>query len=56
VVESDPYAMGWNPLVGHDDFDLDRQVRLDVLAESERALSDGRLSADIRDVSHAARL
>jgi NAD(P)H dehydrogenase (quinone) len=48
VVESDLYAMGWNPVVDHDDFNHDRQERLDVLTESEDALHQGRLSADIR--------
>lgn len=48
VVESDLYAMGWNPVVGHDDFGLDGTVRLDVLEESERAFRAGTLSEDIR--------
>lgn len=47
VVESDLYAMRWNPVVDHGDFGHDRAERLDVLAESERALREGTLSADI---------
>lgn len=48
VVESDLYAMGWNPVVGPDDFGHDPAARLDVLAESQRALETGTLSEDIR--------
>ncbi|KIF75601.1 NADPH-quinone reductase [Streptomyces sp. 150FB] len=48
VVESDLYAMGWNPVVDHEDFAHDRTERLDVLTESEEALGAGRLSDDIR--------
>jgi NAD(P)H dehydrogenase (quinone) len=48
VVESDLYAMGWNPVVDHDDFGHDSCERLDVLDESQRALEGGRLSDDIR--------
>lgn len=48
VVESDLYAMGWDPVVDHADFAHDRASRLDVLTESQRALESGTLSADIR--------
>jgi NAD(P)H dehydrogenase (quinone) len=48
VVESDLYAMGWNPVVDHDDFGHDPGERLDVLTESEHALETGTLSDDIR--------
>lgn len=48
VRESDLYAMGWDPVVDHDDFAHDASERLDVLAESERALRSGGLAADIR--------
>jgi NAD(P)H dehydrogenase (quinone) len=48
VVESDLYAMAWNPVVDHSDFGHDPQARLDVLAESERAFTEGTLSPDIR--------
>lgn len=48
VVESDLYAMGWNPVVDHDDFGHDHSERLDVLTESQRALETGSLSDDIR--------
>jgi NAD(P)H dehydrogenase (quinone) len=48
VVESDLYAMGWNPVVGPDDFGHDPQERLDVLEASEAALTAGTLSPDIR--------
>jgi NAD(P)H dehydrogenase (quinone) len=48
VVESDLYAMRWNPVVDHSDFQHDPGGRLDVLAESERALETGTLSEDIR--------
>ncbi len=48
VRESDLYAMGWDPVVDHDDFHHDAGERLDVLAESERALESGDLAADIR--------
>ena len=47
VVESDLYAMGWNPVVDHEDFQHDRSERLDVLEESERALRQQTLSPDI---------
>lgn len=46
VVESDLYAMGWNPVVDHADFAHDRDERLDVLTESERALNSGTLAGD----------
>jgi len=48
VCESDLYAMGWDPVVDHDDFAHDVVERLDVLAESERALRSGDLAADVR--------
>jgi NAD(P)H dehydrogenase (quinone) len=48
VRESDLYAMGWNPVVGHGDFAHDPAERLDVLEESQRALESGTLSEDIR--------
>ncbi|MGH3412356.1 MAG: NAD(P)H-dependent oxidoreductase [Marmoricola sp.] len=48
VVESDLYAMGWNPVVDHADFGHDPGDRLDILAESERALRSDTMSADIR--------
>ncbi|MFE5847910.1 NAD(P)H-dependent oxidoreductase [Streptomyces niveus] len=48
VVESDLYAMEWNPVVGHGDFHHDPDERLDVLEESQRALETGTLSEDIR--------
>ena len=48
VVESDLYAMGWNPVVDHEDFAHDRTERLDVLTESQEALETGGLSDDIR--------
>nr|WP_264372484.1 NAD(P)H-dependent oxidoreductase [Georgenia subflava] len=48
VVESDLYAMGWDPVVDHDDFGHDPAERLDVLEESQRALESGGLRADIR--------
>lgn len=48
VVESDLYAMGWNPVVDHSDFGHDPGERLDVLNESQRALETGTLSDDIR--------
>ncbi len=48
VVESDLYAMGWNPVVGPDDFRHDPSERLDVLTASQRALESGELSADIQ--------
>ena len=48
VVESDLYAMGWNPVVDHADFAHDPAARLDVLEESQRALESGTLSEDIR--------
>jgi NAD(P)H dehydrogenase (quinone) len=48
VVESDLYAMGWNPVVDHGDFGHDPGERLDVLNESQRALETGTLSDDIR--------
>lgn len=48
VRESDLYAMGWDPVVSHDDFGHDAGDRLDVLTESERAFRSGHLAADIR--------
>ncbi|KAA0017363.1 NAD(P)H-dependent oxidoreductase [Antrihabitans cavernicola] len=48
VLESDLYAMKWNPVVDHDDFGHDPAQRLDVLTESEQALHTGTLSPDIR--------
>lgn len=48
VRESDLYAMGWDPVVRHEDFAHDPAQPIDVLAESERALLDGSLHADIR--------
>lgn len=48
VAESDLYAMGWDPVVDHADFGHDRDHRLHVLTESERALRTGDLSDDIR--------
>jgi NAD(P)H dehydrogenase (quinone) len=48
VRESDLYAMNWDPVVRHGDFAHDMANRLDVLNESERALNDGSLRADIR--------
>jgi len=48
VRESDLYAMGWDPVVRHEDFAHDPDERLDVLTESERALNDGSLHTDIR--------
>jgi NAD(P)H dehydrogenase (quinone) len=48
VVESDLYAMGWNPVVDHADFGHDPAERLDVLPESQCALETGTLSDDIR--------
>lgn len=48
VRESDLYAMNWDPVVRHEDFGHDPAEPLDVLAESERALGDGSLHADIR--------
>ncbi|MFF1449862.1 NAD(P)H-dependent oxidoreductase [Streptomyces sp. NPDC058274] len=48
VVESDLYAMRWNPVVDHGDFQHDPAERLDVLTESERALNEGTLRDDIR--------
>ncbi|MEN5074885.1 NAD(P)H-dependent oxidoreductase [Isoptericola cucumis] len=61
VVESDLYAMGWNPVVTAADFgaavdgpagpaSADRHAgdRLDVAAASERALRSGTLAADVR--------
>ena len=48
VVESDLYAMGWNPVVDHGDFTHDPAERLDILTESERALNAGTLASDIR--------
>lgn len=48
VVQSDLYAMGWNPLVDHTDFTHNPEHRLDVLTESEIALRRGRLAGDIR--------
>jgi len=48
VRESDLYAMGWDPVVRAADFAHDPAERLDVLAESQRALEDGSLHEDIR--------
>lgn len=48
VAESDLYAMNWDPVVRAEDFAHDPAVRLDVLEESQRALEDGSLRADIR--------
>lgn len=48
VLESDLYAMGFNPVVDHADFTHDPDQRLDVLTESERALRNDTLAADIR--------
>ena len=48
VVESDLYAMHWNPVVDHEDFRHDPAERLDVLTESQRALETSTLSEDIR--------
>ena len=48
VRESDLYAMGWDPVVRETDFAHDPATRIDVLEESERALNDGSLHADIR--------
>jgi NAD(P)H dehydrogenase (quinone) len=47
VRESDLYAMDWDPVVRAADFAHDPAERLDVLEESERALNDGSLHADI---------
>lgn len=48
VVESDLYAMGFNPVVTGDDYQHDPAERLVVGHESKRALLAGELSADIR--------
>ena len=48
VQESDLYAMGWDPVVRHEDFTHDPAERLDVLTESQRALEEGTLSPDIK--------
>ncbi|WP_328583241.1 NAD(P)H-dependent oxidoreductase [Streptomyces sp. NBC_00370] len=48
VVESDLYAMKWNPVVDHADFQHDPVKRLDVLNESQQAFESGTLSDDIR--------
>jgi NAD(P)H dehydrogenase (quinone) len=48
VRQSDLYAMGWDPVVRHEDFAHDPAERLDVLNESQRALEDGTLSTDIQ--------
>jgi NAD(P)H dehydrogenase (quinone) len=48
VRESDLYAMEWDPVVRHSDFASDPAERLDVLAESQRALEGGTLRKDIR--------
>ncbi|MEV0433525.1 NAD(P)H-dependent oxidoreductase [Nocardia sp. NPDC050413] len=48
VIESDLYAMNWNPVVTAGDFAYDGVERLDVAEESEAALRTGRLAADIR--------
>ncbi|MDQ0378615.1 NAD(P)H-dependent oxidoreductase [Amycolatopsis thermophila] len=45
---SDLYAMKWNPVVGHDDFDREPGERLLVASASQEAYETGRLSADIR--------
>ena len=47
VVESDLYAMGWNPVVGPEDFAHDPSERLDVLTASQDAYERQRLSPDI---------
>ncbi|WP_280340038.1 NAD(P)H-dependent oxidoreductase [Nocardia neocaledoniensis] len=48
VIESDLYAMHWNPVVTAADFAEDGVGRLDVANDSESALRTGRLAADIR--------
>ncbi len=48
VRESDLYAMEWDPVVRHTDFAHDPAERLDVLNESQRALEEGTLRADIQ--------
>jgi len=50
VVESDLYAMGWNPVVTAADFGdaAGPDGRLDVAGASERALRRGTLAPDIR--------
>lgn len=48
VRQSDLYDMGWDPVVRHRDFGHDPESRLDVLNESQQALEEGALSADIR--------
>ena len=48
VVESDLYAMNWDPVVRYEDFAVDPTERLDVLGESQRAFEDGSLHEDIR--------
>jgi len=50
VVESDLYAMGWNPVVTAADFGgaVGDGDRLDVAGASERALRGGTLAPDIR--------
>jgi hypothetical protein len=48
VRESDLYAMHWNPVVDHADYDHDPAQRLNVLEHSEAAYRTGRLSPDIR--------
>lgn len=48
VRHSDLYAMGWNPVVGPEDFGHDPAARLVVGAESQRAHAAGALAPDIR--------
>lgn len=48
VVESDLYAMHWNPVVTGDDFDHDSTDRLYILQESERAFRNKSLKPDIQ--------
>ncbi|MCQ0011710.1 NAD(P)H-dependent oxidoreductase [Actinomadura madurae] len=48
VRHSDLYAMGWNPVVGPEDFGHDPAARLIVGAESQRAHAAGALAPDIR--------
>lgn len=44
---SDLYAMGWNPVVGADDFGLDGHEPTVVTTASERAYREGTLAQDI---------
>ncbi|MFE5309216.1 NAD(P)H-dependent oxidoreductase [Isoptericola sp. NPDC056605] len=48
VVQSDLYAMGWDPVVTAADFGDAADDRLDVAGASERALRRGQLAPDIR--------